>query len=94
MSSQSPPVDVIPVEAVELMGRLLERSLGETQHITNQLMEAYREERDVALATVAAIRVLVTSMLDGPYQPSASALRRALWPSMEQVDYQRRELEL
>lgn len=90
MSSQ--PADVIPVEAVELMGRLLEHSLGETQHITNQLMEAYQDERDEARATIQAIRSNVNNLLDGPYHPSTQAILRALWPSNQEIADWREEL--
>lgn len=91
MGSQ-PAEEVIPVAAVELMGALMERSLGETQRITNQLMEAHLAERDEARATIVAIRTTVAGLLEGRFQPSTSALYEALWPSRELVEYHRERL--
>jgi hypothetical protein len=68
-----------------LVLHLMEQNHRDLAFTTNALIDGYREEAQMAQATIAAIRVNVKLLLDGPWMPSASALLHALYPTAEEL---------
>lgn len=85
-----PSGETMPVEAVELMGALIERNAHDLHYITDQLMESYKRQAEEAQAELAAIREGITSLFDSPWMPSPDAVRMALWPSTNHVNRYRK----
>lgn len=73
-----------------LIADIITANLNITHQITNNLIDSYRNQAEIAEATLAAIRVAIFNLLDGPYAPSDSAIRRAMYPNSDLVNFQRR----
>jgi hypothetical protein len=56
---------------------------------TGFLIESYKKQAETAEATIKAMRNGVEDLFEQPYQPTNAAIRRALYPSKEHIDYYR-----
>jgi hypothetical protein len=64
-----------------LVVQILEANSTALAHTTNALIENLQAQLDNERATVAAIRDRISTLLDGPWMPTSSTIRDALWPS-------------
>ncbi len=70
----------------QLVADLMSASLAETQRITNTVIDNLTEQEATSRAELAADRARIRVLLNGPYQPSSTAIEAALWPSDEDID--------
>jgi hypothetical protein len=68
-----------------LVADLMTSMLTDTQRTTERVIDNLTTNLATEKARVAAIRVAVLYLLDGPWMPNPEAIRRALYPSAELV---------
>lgn len=76
-----------------LIADVITASFALTQSMSNALIDSQTSQNETMRAELDAIRARVGELLDGPYAPSESAIRSALWPSSEFVDLFREDGE-
>lgn len=69
-----------------LVADLITASLKQSQWTANTLIDNLTEDLAKAQAEIAAMRAVVSELLDGPYQPTSAAIERALYPSAAMID--------
>lgn len=80
----------MPPEATDLVIQIMQANASQAASTTNYLLDSLTEQVADSRATVDAIRARVQALLDGPYQPSADAIYRALWPGEDERALYRR----
>lgn len=78
---------------LELMARLMEAGVAQTQAITNQVLENYRLEALRARAELRAVREDVLAALNGDYVPSHHVLINRLYPNDARIGRARAAIE-
>lgn len=68
-----------------LVADIMTGMMASTHAMTNRVIENLTEDRDRALALVAAIRDGVLNLIEGDSMPTPRAIERALWPSDKAV---------
>ncbi len=76
MTDEQQDQERIPDKALELMVSLMEYSHDQTTHVTNQLLESYKEERDLARAQLWAIRNELDELFSQGVMPTPSRIMR------------------
>lgn len=69
-----------------LVADILSAQVAMTADTTNALIETLQRQLADAHAREAAVEAGIERLLDGPYAPSESAIRRALYPTPSFVD--------
>lgn len=76
-----------------IVALVLQQMLNDSHATSGALIDSLMHQNREMRATLAAIRTGVGALLDGPFAPSESAIRRALWPAAEFVDLFREDGE-
>ena len=69
----------------ELLGRVLESSMAQTQSTTEWVMDALRKEATELAATITVIRAEIQRLYSKPYVPNPDYVLNALHPDPAQV---------
>lgn len=81
---------VISKDFAEFMAALHEQSVADYTYTTNAVIEFETARADRAETALAMARDAIMGMLDGPYMPTSAAIERALYPSWEAVEAERK----
>ena len=76
----------ITQEAAMLAAQLLERSMAETQSVTNQLLDRYRHGEALARTELVMVREALAEIMYQPYAPSSNAIEEAMYPNAPAVE--------
>lgn len=77
--------DTITDGAFSLVAELVEANARQLNDTTNWLLDRATEERDKAVAELAAAREGVMNLLLGPWMPTQRAIELALFPNDQEI---------
>ena len=77
-----------------LLGQILSKLSADAAHTTNAIIDVTEQQRDEAVAVLAAVRLAVGELLDGPYAPNTREIERAVfYPSRKLVEEIRTQMK-